>query len=202
MRRRRKNISGIVIGIGGVALFFVLVAALTHLLGHGSSAKGAQAVSTAPRAAAITVTTPGGTMSLRGTTVVARGTQYALIPMTGLTSPGSFAVKGTITQVIPDPATVSQTPYYFVVRDSGGLALVGVVVPTGDTKDFAASTFPVGTNILAAGIVFPAASPSAAVFDYGELLQALHVAPGLRGIGLPANTPYIGVNYKDLGVLG
>jgi hypothetical protein len=201
MRTRRNERGGIWVGIGIIALLIGLGALGKQLLHHASPKPVAVATATTSTPS-LAVAAPGGTMSLQGTTVVARGKQYALTPVNGLTSPGSFAVEGTIAQVIPDPATVSQTPYYFVVRSNGGMALVGVVIPANDAKDFNASTFPVGTNILAAGIVFPAASPSAKVFDYGELLQALHVAPGLQGIGLPAGTPYIGVNFRDLGVLG
>ncbi len=194
--RRRKNKNKKWIILGGVFLVSVII------VGVKEFSRSASVTSTTPLASSTTSSTPTifGQMSMQGNTVVARGRSYELSPVNELTTPGFFVVEGKIVQIIPDPTTKSQTPYYFVIQDSGSPALVGIVVPTGSGADFNVSAFPVGANILVAGTIFPSSYSGAEIFDYSQLLQELNIARGLQQLNLPTSTPFIGANFKDIAV--
>ncbi len=197
--RRRKNKNKLWIILGGVVFVVAIIIGVKDISWSKSPAsivQSAPATSTAP----LMLSTTFGKISIQGNTVVARGRNYELSPINMLATPGFFAVEGKIVQIIPDPTTKSQTPYYFVIQGGGNLALVGIVVPVGDGTGFNVSAFPIGSNILVAGTVFPSVDPTAAVFDYSQLLQELHVAPGLPQLNLPTSTPFIGANFKDMAV--
>ncbi len=202
--RRNKETNEIWIILGVVVLFVAAVAVAKDVFRGAASPAVAQggAASSTPAEATTTIAGVIGKMYLKGNNVTARGSVYTLSPVASIVNPGRVAVEGVITQIIPDPATTSQTPYYYVIQDHGDAALVGVVVPVNDAKDFSARTFPVGTDVLIAGIAYPSGNPNLNVFDYGELLQELHVAAGLRNLGVPPNTLYLGANFQDIGILG
>ncbi len=187
--------------LGGVVLVVVIIVGIKDIPQSKpptSIAQSTPATSTAP----LVLSTAFGKISVQGNKVIARGRNYELSPVNGLTTPGFFAVEGKIVQIIPDPTTKSQTPYYLVIQDGGSSILLGIVVPWGDQAQFNISTFPAGSNVLIAGTLFPSVDPTADVFDYSQLLQELHVAPGLPQLNLPPNTPYIGANFKDMAVMG
>lgn len=194
--RRRKNNNTIWVLLGGVILVAAIIVGIKEISPSKPSAPITE--STPPTPTSTTI----GSMSLQGNTVVAQGKNYELSPVNELTSPGTFAIKGKIEQIIPDPTTKSQTPYYFVIQDNGSPVLTGIVVPVGDETEFNVSTFPVGANVLVAGTLFPSVDPTADVFDYSQLLEELHVAPGLEQLDLPPSTPYIGANFNDVAVMG
>ncbi len=201
--RRKKNKGKIWFVLGSIVLVAAGVIVGRGIFVHGpsgsamSGVKGAVASSTAV-AAPVKI----GRMYVEGNTVSVQGKAYALLPASALTAPGSFAVEGKIVKVITDPGTRSQTPYYLLLEDNGSPVIVGIVVPAGDGADFTMSAFPVGTDVLVAGVVFPAVNPSVAVFDYSELLKGLHVASGIPQLNVPLATPYIGANFKNIGPLG
>ena len=202
--RRRRNKSKIWIILGGIPLIVVIVFGIKEVFANRSAtiiAKNTQASSTVPSAPP-TKSTTSAQMYTQGNIVVARGKNYALSSIGGLTSPGLFAVKGSIVQIIPNPTTRSQTPYYFLIHGNSTSALVGIVVPAGEKTNFNVNAFPIGANVLVAGTLFPAVNPVVDVFDYSELLEELHVAPGLRQLNLPSSTPYIGANFRDVEVMG
>ncbi len=201
--RRQKNKNKIWIILGGVFLAAAITVGVREIF-PSKPPVSAQNVPKNSTAASMlsTASTTIGQMSVDGNTIVARGRNYELSPINELTSPGFFAVEGKIEQIIPNPATKSQTPYYFVIQNSGSSALVGVVVPAGDESQFHANAFPVGANILVAGTIFTSVDPTADIFDYSQLLQGLHVAPGLKQLNLPPGTPYIGANFNNVAVMG
>lgn len=199
-RRKNSVLQAVILGgIGIVAVLGVIGVMRAALAREPAKSLSANTVSMAAANAMPAVTV--GPMRVEGAMVTANGKDYALVPVSGLTSPGLYAIKGTLTQIIPNPGTKSNTPYYAVVQDSGSPAIVGVVIPAGDAKDFNGSTIPIGSNVLIAGTVFPSAA-QVGVFTYSQLIQALHVAPGLRQLNVPANTPFIGADFRDIGILG
>ncbi len=200
--RRRRNEKRNAILFGGIVLAAaVIVAGMVIVARRSSSPAGQGAAVAAASSTAPAAPVKIGGMSVEGTAVTAQGKTYALSPVSGLTSPGSFAIEGKIVKVVPDPGTRSQTPYYLLLQDNGSPVIVGIVVPAGDGSDFAIRTFPVGSNVLVAGVVFPAANPSVAVFDYSELLKGLHVAPGIPQLNVPLDTPYLGANFRNIGTM-
>ena len=199
--RRNKNRRWIL--LGGIILVVAIIFGVKAIFkGEPATSivRGVAASSTA--SSAPTTSTTSAQMYTQGATVVARGKNYTFSSISGLTSPGLFAVKGNIVQIIPNPTTRSQTPYYFVIQGSNTSALVGIVVPIAEKANFNVSAFPIGSNVLVAGTLFPAVNPVVDVFDYSELLKELHVAPGLQQLNLPSSTPYIGANFKDVKVVG
>lgn len=184
--------------IGVMVLIGVIVGGIIWAKSNGAHAaatQGAVATSTASHAA-----TSSQYMYVQGSRVVAGSSTFALVPISQLVNPGSFAAKGTLTHIIPDPATKSHTPYYFVLQQNGSVVVVGIVVPAGDSKKFTTSTFATGDTVLAAGTIFPF-SNQAGVFNYGEFVQSLHPIPGLQRLQLPASTPVLTVNYKNIEVV-
>lgn len=200
--RRQKNKNKTWIILGGVFLVAAIIVGVKEISRSKPPtliAQSIRATSTTPLTSS-TASTTFGQMSIQGNTVIARGRNYELSPVNKLTNPGFFAVEGKIVQIIPDPTTKSQTPYYFVIQDSGSPALVGIVVPTGNGVDFNVSAFPIGSNVLVAGTIFPSVNPAAEVFDYSQLLQELNIARGLQQLNVPTSTPFIGANFKDVAV--
>jgi hypothetical protein len=197
--RRRRNKSKIWIVLGGIVFIVVIIIGVRAIFLSKPLTFVAQNVAaTSTAAASPTISTSSTQMYTQGSTVVARGRSYEMSAVSGLTTPGFFAVAGNITQIIPNPTTRSQTPYYFVIQDNNSAAIVGIIVPVGDETYFKANTFSIGAKVLVAGTVFPAINPATEVFDYSELLKDLHVAPGLLQLNLPPSTPYIGANFKDV----
>ncbi len=194
-------------GLQAMILGGIVIAAIVAVLGVMRAASirkptgSISANATLAPAASVAPVVTVGSMRIQGTTVTANGKVYTLVPISGLASPGLYAVEGTLTQVIPNPGTKSNTPYYVVIQNNGSPAIVGIVVPAGDAKDFNASTIPVGSNVLVAGTVFPSAD-QVGVFTYAQLIQALHVAPGLQQLTVPPGTPFIGADFRNIGIVG
>lgn len=139
-------------------------------------------------------------LQIQGSAVTDGQYTYKLLPINELTSSGSVATEGRVVQVIPNPITKSHTPYYFVIQNNGDYAVVGVLVPAGEEQNFDPNIFPVGTNILAAGVIFPF-SNQAGVFNYSTLIQATDVVPAIRQLNLPPATPVITANFQDMEVM-
>jgi len=184
--------------IGGL-LALTIIGGIVENSANSPAAPTANSTPTTPTTQAAQPAT-SGQLQVQGDTVSDGEYTYKLLPINGLNSSGSVATEGIIAQVIPDAATKSHTPYYLVLQSGGNYAVISIVVPKGEEQNFDVNIFPIGTKILVAGAIFPFDN-QAGVFNYSELVQATDVAPAVRQLNLPSDTPVIQANYQDLEVL-
>lgn len=200
MAEKQNKKSKIIVGVVVVVFIVVLGGIIENSANNSSSPTADNIRNQLPSATQPAPTTAPQPMQVQGGTVIADGNSYTLLPISELKNSGSFAAEGRIMQVIPNPITKGHTPYYFIIQNNGDYAVVGVLVPAGEEQNFDPNIFPVGTNILAAGVIFPF-SNQAGVFNYSTFIQATDVVPAIRQLNLPPATPVITANFQDMEVM-